>query len=222
MRYVDIEQYSDSWWKLHASIATASNFHRIISPKKRLPSAGQKGLIAEIVGNLCSLVVPKNVENYGTRATQHGRDTEEEARRWYMMEREEKVFNGGFCTTDDGRFGASPDGLIGLETSDLSEFATTCRGALELKCPQANTHAAYLLAGPILPDAYRCQVHGELIVTGAPWVDFVSYHPGMDPLLIRVVPDDFTEALRAELDNFFPRFLAALKQMKGATNGTAV
>lgn len=218
MIYHDTEQGSDAWWNLHSSVPTASNFYRILTPKTMKPSASRRGLIAELIGNRLSRYAPPRVETYTSRAMAHGLQTEEEARRWYALTRNVDVQNGGFCLTDDSRFGCSPDGIIGLQNIPESPNRNAIwriEGCLELKCPQADTHAGYLLEGGELPDDYRCQVHGQLIVTGARWVDFVSYHPGLPPLLLRVYPDEFTEVLRKALDEFHEEYLKALYRVAG-------
>ena len=40
-----------------------------------------------------------------------------------------------------------------------------------------------------LPGLYVPQVQGQLLVTGREWCDFLSYHPDMKPLLVRVERD---------------------------------
>ena len=60
-----------------------------------------------------------------------------------------------------------------------------------------------------LPDDYKCQVHGHLVVTGRKWWDFRSYYQGLPAMQIRVYPDDFTAKLAAELSAFCERYNAA-------------
>jgi putative phage-type endonuclease len=202
MIYHDVPQGADDWFDLRRGVPTASRFDRILTPKTLKPSGSQQGLIAELIGERLSAIPPEGVENYTNRAIRWGLHCEDEARHWYAMERGVQLRNGGFCLTDDGRFGASPDGLIGEE------------GCLELKCPQANVQAGYLLEG-VVPDEYKCQVHGHLIVTGYKWCDFMSYCPGdWKPLLIRVFPDDFTRELRIGLEVFWGRYAKAIEKIK--------
>ena len=84
---------------------------------------------------------------------------------------------------------------------------------LELKCPQLKTQAGYVLAGEELPSEYRPQVHGHLIVTGRPFVDFLSYSPPLPPLLIRVERSEYTDKLAAELERFHEKYEAARKKL---------
>jgi len=194
MKFHDVQQGSDDWAELRKGMPTASDFDKIMTPVGMKLSKSADKLIARLIGERMSPYMPERVETFSSRAMDWGRQTEEEARRFYEMERNCKVTNGGFCTTDDGRFGASPDGLVGED------------GMIELKCPEPGTHVGYLLEGGV-PSDYLCQVHGQLIVTGRKWVDFMSYAQGMPPLLVRVEPGLYTEQLRKLLyDEFLPRF----------------
>jgi hypothetical protein len=128
MKEYDVPQTSPEWWELHRGRPTASRFDQIITPKKAELSAASKTLICQLVaerhypGPLEELLAPP------TRAMQRGIELEPEARAFYELERSLDVRQVGFITTDDGRFGCSPDGLVGVE------------GGLELKCPDGKTH----------------------------------------------------------------------------------
>jgi hypothetical protein len=205
--YHNVEQGSDFWFELRKGIPTASNFGRILTPKTMKVSASGIKYAQELVGERLCKIPPEGVESATTRAMKWGTLCEQQARAFYCMDVGQDVFNGGFCLSDDGRFGASPDALIGLKLpGEHSDFAST-EGCLELKCPQAGTQIEYLCAG-VLPDDYKCQVHGQLIVTGAKWVDFLSYCPGLPEFKIRVEPDAFTDALRKALDTWYRDFEA--------------
>lgn len=157
-------------------------------------SAQAESYICRLIGDKYSLEYPPvTVE---TAAMKRGTQLEPEARSYYEMDRGLDVEQDGFCMTDDGRFGCSPDGLVGID------------GGLELKCPSPSTHVSYLLEG-VLPSEYKAQVHGSMIVTGRAWWDFMSYCPGLPPLLIRVGPDDYTEKLRTALEAFWLRLIEA-------------
>jgi hypothetical protein len=195
----DVEQCSNEWWELHRGRATASSFDKIIQPKKMLLSASVDDLIAELIAQKLTpmSMVP---EGFISKPMLNGIAMEPEARSWYAMERGIDVQRVGFCTTDDGRFGASPDALCDQD------------GLIEIKSPLAKTHVRYLMDGE-LPSEYRCQVHGELLVTGRAWADFVSYCPPLPPFIVRVVPDDFTKALADCLEKFWTKYEATLKKI---------
>ncbi len=216
MIFHDVEQGSDTWFSLRRGIPTASEFSRIITPAKgQTGGPGSRSYIANLIGERLALHLPVGAPSYTSRAMDHGREFEAEARRLFSFETNLEIGNGGFCQTDDKRFGSSPDGLLGTiaMADDPNRFG--CAGALELKCPQPETHAGYLLDGDILPQDYKYQVHGHLLVTGAPCCWFMSYCPGMRPLLLKIEPDETTEKLRAALEEFHGRLIEALAKVRG-------
>lgn len=205
MKIIDCEQKSDLWWASRKGIPTASQFDRIIQPKKMLPSASQEELIYELVAERMSNRAPGPADEYVSEAMREGIRNEPHARRWYEAFTDLEVRKVGFCLSDCGRWGASPDGL-------LYSDADTMAGCAELKCPQMKAQARYLLQGE-LPSEYKCQVHGELLVTGLPFVDFVSYCPGMETFHIRVEPDAFTAKLAECLELFWGKYVTALRKV---------
>lgn len=198
------EQLSRDWWELRRGIPTASGFDRILTPAKGLPSASQNGYIAELISERADFVPPYILPSGGYVSDEmaEGIRREPEARSWYAMQTDGDVQQVGFVLSACGRFGCSPDALVGED------------GGLELKNPAPKTHVEYLMRGE-LPVEYKCQVHGCLIVTGRKWFDFVSYCPGFAPFLVRVTPDEFTEKLRIELEAFSKRYRAALDRVVG-------
>lgn len=194
-------QYSPEWWEVRRGIPTASQFDKILTPTGKA-SAQADDYAAELIGDICCLNPNFLTERPMTRAMANGRDMEPEARRWFEMEKECRVQQVGFCVSDDGRFGCSPDGLVGEDS------------VLELKCPMAKTQVKYLLDGG-LPAEYRPQCHGHLLVTGRPVVWFCSYAPGLPGLIVKVVPDEYTVKLAAALAVFSEKFQAAKAKIGG-------
>lgn len=194
----NVAQLSDEWWALRAGIPTASEFKRIITAKDMLPSKGQAGYAAELAADL----VCQSPEYFTKKGrpinshTDYGRDMEEEARQWYAFTNKVEACTVGFITTDDGRFGCSPDILI------HDPISKKWLGGAEIKCVQAHKHAGFALKGQ-LPLEYTAQVHGCLAVTGLPYWDWVAYCPGMNQVVARVTPNDFTEALKVQLEAFW-------------------
>ena len=193
MKIIECVQYSPDWWEARRGIPTASSFDKIMTPKTMKLSESCMDYIYQLIADSIHFDPNMLTERPMTAAMRNGSECEPEARNYYAFDREMKVQQVGFCLSDDGKFGCSPDGLVGDA------------GLLELKCPQPHTHVKYLHLGE-LPNEYKAQVHGQLIVTGREWCDFMSYCPGFDPFIVRVTPDPFTETLRAVLDMFWQRF----------------
>lgn len=196
MKTFNCGQLTPEWWALRRGVLTASRVAKIITAKTQKLSAQADGLIYELLGELYRTTPPSEVERTGQMnyAMRFGQDCEHEARRYYEMTRGVDVEQVGFCLSDDGRLGCSPDGLVGDA------------GCLEIKAPQPATQIRYLLDDG-LPDEYRPQVHTHLLVTERDWCDFLAYSGhGLPHLLVRVTPDDYTETLRAALDEFGDRY----------------
>ena len=199
MRVIEGPQYTDEWWRVRRGIPTASEFGAIITPAKGEMSKQAIGYVCQLIADRYDPAYGMQ-EDYVSAAMKNGTDAEPDARRTYEMLRDVDVHEVCFCVTDDGRIGASPDGLVGDD------------GVLELKCPQPKTQVQYLVGGE-LPAAYRPQVHGHLVVTGRAWCDFMSYSPGLPPLLLRVTPDDYTAKLRAALAEFLELYDETLQSL---------
>ena len=199
MKIIDCQQYTPEWWLARRGLPTASVASRIITPAKGEYSKSADGLICEL---LAQQYDPSYgvYDDYQTAAMKNGSLLEPEARRFYEFHRNADVIQVGFCTTDDGTAGCSPDGLIGDD------------GLLEIKSPEAKTQVAYLLGGG-LPAEYKPQVHWHLAVTGRAWCDFISYSRGLPPLLLRIVPDDYTKQVRAHMARFVAELAEAREKL---------
>lgn len=203
MSWHDIQQYSPEWWELRRGLPTASQFHRIMTPTKRNYASGVTGANTYINELLADLYDPwyGQREDYQTAAMRQGHVMEPEARRWYEAAVETRVRHGGFFVTDDGRFGASPDGLVGDN------------GVLEVKSPQLKGQIA-VLRGGVIPPQHLVQCHGHLICSGRTWCDYLSYCRGLPHLYVRVTADDYTDALRKCLDRFADELAAARERIE--------
>lgn len=200
MRIIECEQGSAFWHSVRRGRPTSSDFDRIITPVKGLPSASQDGYIDELIAQLLDQNYSQEPSNqYISPSMQQGMDYEGAARSWYSFQFDREIRQVGICLSDCGRFGASPDGLIDDD------------GILEIKCPELKSHIRYLREG-VLPSEYRCQCHGLLAVSGRQWLDFVSYSPvpELENFVIRIVPDAFTVKLLNEVTAFADKLDAAL------------
>jgi len=195
MTTVQTDQRSAAWFEARRGMVTASRFDKILTPKEGKPSAQQNALINELIAESVlppqeGVILPVTEEMY------EGMKLEGEARCYFELEEAKvPVTQVGFCIHDSGLFGCSPDGLCGED------------GGLELKVPLAKTHIGYIRDG-VLPDAYKNQVHGSMIVTGRKWWSFFSYSRHFEPFHIRVERDAFTQKLEGELFAFCARYNA--------------
>jgi hypothetical protein len=180
-----VVQGSQDWLRLRSGIPTASCFDRVITPKRGERSGQFETYANELVAER---VMGRPLATADMPWMREGIEREPEAAAYYELVRGEPLDVVGFVTTDDGKFGCSPDRLCG-------------DGLVEIKCPRPATHIGYLLdAGP--DDAYRVQLQGQLLVTERPWVDIISYYPGLPETIVRVVRDEpFIEKLRVLLDD---------------------
>lgn len=180
------EQGTDEWLKARIGIPTSSNFDKLITSKGEPSKQAQKYCYQLAVERVTGV----REEVYKNGAMARGTELEAEARNLYEMLNGVTVQKVGLCLSDNSRFGASPDGLVGKN------------GMLEIKCPLAATHVAYLLDG-VIPSDYVPQVQGQLLVTGLRWVDFMSYYPGVKPLIVRVKRnEEFIAKLEKILESF--------------------
>ena len=191
---LDVAQGSPEWYDARLGLPTASAYDRILTPKKLQVSASATAYRNQLlVEYLFGIPV---VDADATGFMRRGAEMESEAVAWYEMHRDVDVDRVGFCLHDDRRTGCSPDGLVGDE------------GGLEMKCPSAHVHVGYLLDG--LTDEYRLQVQGGLWVTGRQWWDFLSYHPTLPAVLVRMHRDDeCIAALNAAIPAFCDQLDAA-------------
>lgn len=184
MKILDVKQGSVDWLIARSGIPTASEFDALLTPKfkvktgdgprtylcKKLAEAWQGGPL---------------MATQGAWAMEQGQILETEAIPWYSLEFNKDVQRVGFITSDDGKYGCSPDGLV----------AADC--GIEIKCPQLHTHVGYVLDG-VVPDEYTVQVHGSMFVTGFPRWQFLSYRRHFPHLLITVERDEEIQEKIAE------------------------
>jgi predicted phage-related endonuclease len=196
----NVVQGSPEWAACRVGIPTASDFDCIVTMKGE-PSKQRQKYLYQLAGER---ITGTREETYKNGSKERGIQMEEEARKLNTHVTGREVRQVGLCYPDkDKRYGCSPDGLVGDDT------------ALEIKCPSIAVHVEYLLNNK-LPSDYFQQVQGQLLVTKRHHVDFVSYYPGMDPLIISVMPDDvFLKALKKELAVFCDELEDVVKKLKG-------
>ena len=193
------EQGTDLWFKARMGIPTASNFSQIITSKGALSKSASKYMV-QLAGER---ITGKAENSYTNSALQRGTELEPEARSYYELITGNDVIEVGCVYKDEKKDrSCSPDGLIG-----------DC-GGLEIKCPLISSHYEYLKNGK-LPTAYYQQVQGSMYITGRSWWDFLSYYPGVRPLLVRVGRDvNFCVTLDKLLNEFIEELNSTVEFLK--------
>jgi YqaJ-like recombinase protein len=171
-----MEQNTPEWYAIRLGKPTASEFHRIITAVKGdLSKSARKYAHALVAETLLRRPLEKPP---GTPwAMERGKLLEPLAIQQYAFTNDVEVKRLGFATTDDGRVGASPDGLI-----------VGARGGLEVKCTLDENHMGIWIDGP--GEDYKQQVQASLAVCELEWWDLYAYHPELPPVTIRTYRDE--------------------------------
>lgn len=211
MKYHKVLPQSAEWFMLRSGKVTASEFHRLVTLKTWQPSKQKDAYLNELLAEWALRTAFTRPE-VKVLAMDRGVELEEEAVAYYEHVREEVTEVAGFFETDDGWLGASPDRLVGDE------------GLLEIKCPLADTQVGYFLQwrkNGALPEAYYWQRQVQLFVSERKWLDFLSYYPGLPPVLARVEPDPKAFATIREVMGEAIRYLQSHRRLLGEEMGEA-
>lgn len=193
MIFHDVEPLSEEWRACRLGIPTASNFHKIITPKRLVLSEQSKDYMHTL---LAEWMTGEETESFKSEFMQRGNDMEDQIWKAYEAYTGVETSRGGFFTTDDGLIGGSPDRLIG-DTGDL-----------EAKAPMIHTQVGYALGG--IDDAYMLQLQGRLWLHKREYVDIFSWHPRLFIPPVRVKPiDKFQKAIGEVLPAFVKTMLDA-------------
>lgn len=199
MKILDVVQGTEAWKAARLGVVTASEIDALVSPewKVRTGDGPRSYLCAKVAEKLLGYA-----SEGGSWATDQGVLLEKTAIPWYEFLHDVQVQRVGFCISDDGYYGCSPDGLLGDE------------GGLELKCPQGENHVRNLIMGEV-PKQYRAQVQFSMFVTGRRWWKFVSYNSFLPKLVLHVEADPAAHAaFRTALDAFIPQYATALARVQ--------
>ncbi len=237
MKIHDCQQGTLEWTKLHFGIPTASGLDNLLTPefelrKGELPKTYVYKKVAEKLQG--RPLIDLSASSF---MLEQGMIVEEEARPWYALEYDKKIKQVGFITTDDGRFGCSPDGLIvcpkcdgqgwyvmpnrntGEPEQEQCGFCLTTgfECGLEIKSPAAHTHCKYLCMG-VLPKEYVAQVYGSMFATGfKKWI-FVSYRRGFPALVLEIDQNEkVMSMIRAAINQFHADFDRAMDRIENIT-----
>lgn len=197
MLIVDCSQGSPEWRDARIGIPTASGFINLITPVAQKPTVGDRPRKYRMKKLAEWLTGEPQDDPQPTLDMERGTSVEQEARDWYAFQVEpEEVFEVGFIYKDASmRVGCSPDLML-----------ASGEGA-EIKCPRAPKHLEVMLSGEV-PAEHYAQVQGAIWIAEAEAWDYVSYHPRLDPVRIRVPRDDgYIDLLSTEVQAFNVRML---------------
>jgi putative phage-type endonuclease len=202
---VNIEQGTPEWLNARKGKLTASQAKDIITPTGKL-AAASKGLMRKLAREC---IIDDPLEFQGNAATQWGHAHEPIARDVFSELTGHAVDTVGMLQSSlHPCLACSPDGMMMIDG--------VIHG-LEIKCPSVDTHVDYLLDGE-LPAKYRPQVHFSMAITGIRTWYFMSYFPGLKPLIVPVAWGDYTDKIKAaalafaaEYEQEMPRILNAIR-----------
>ncbi len=112
MKIIECRQKDDMWWRVRRGVPTASGFDSIITAKR-------EEYAAATFTYACRLIADLYDGNYGPQSEFEsvsmieGARLEPEARAFYEFNHGVDVQEVGFVFSDCGRFGCSPDALVG-------------------------------------------------------------------------------------------------------------
>jgi hypothetical protein len=183
-----VEPGSGEWLQVRLGIPTASNFHKIVTPAKLEFSKQARSYAFRLVAERIMNESFDSIDHIDH--VQRGKDLEPAAVQMFEFEQDIQTKTVGFLTTDDMRYGATPDRLL-----------VGMNGALEIKCPSPAVHLEYLIDG--FGADYVCQVQGQALVGEFDKVIRYSYHPVLPPRLQETPRDELViKKLKDGLDQF--------------------
>jgi hypothetical protein len=176
MKIIDCLQGTPEWLAARLGRPTASEFHQVITAVKGDLSKSARKYAHQLVAE--TLLGRPLEKPPGTPwAMARGTELEPFARAQYAKDNKVEVRTVGFVTTDDGKVGASPDGLI-----------VGTPGGLEIKCLLDAAHVGVWTDGP--GDDFKQQVQGNLAVNELEYWDLYVWHPVLTPIKIRTYRDE--------------------------------
>lgn len=185
MRVLDVEQGSKSWLQSRVGVVTASRAKDLITVKNGDRSKSSKEGGAYFIELVGERLLGCDLDEVKSGAMDRGKEHEAMSRDWFAFTQDQDVVEVGFCVSDDGVIGCSPDGLIGDDSG------------LELKNPLAKTQVKYLLDSDQLvngKEGYGLQCQFSMLVTGRPRWNLLSFCPGIPAVLVEIERDEETIA----------------------------
>lgn len=169
---IECEQGSAEWHQARAGCITASMFS---VARERLKSGKNAGDLTNAAKDYAFRLAIERIsgealdEGFQTWAMKRGHELEPAARMEHEIQTGLLVQRAGFVTTEDGKFGASADGLIGDD------------GGAEYKCLVSPEKLRGIYINGDFSD-YIDQVQGCLWLTNRKWWHFGLYCPALESI----------------------------------------
>lgn len=186
MQIVDCVQGTPEWFAARLGIPTASMFATVMASGR---GGGESKTRATYMAKLAGeIITGEPAESFSNSHTERGNAQEADARKLYAFTRDVEPEIVGFIR--NGKKGASPDSLIGLD------------GALEIKCRLPHIQIETLFADKV-PSENVAQCQGVIWVGEREWIDYVSFCPKMPIFVKRLYRDeDYIARMSEQVDMF--------------------
>lgn len=190
-----VQQNTAAWHAERAGIPTASEAHRLITPKGN--SAGKDTHKKYMYDLLFQRVSQVPIVPFKSFWMERGHEEEKNAIQFYEFTREVETEPVGFILNDERTAGCSPDRrLVGVNAG------------LEIKSPKGATHLQYFCESGKAEGDHYCQVQYQCWITGWDYVDLYSYHDEIPAALVKTPRD---EAFIKTLDEIAKEFIQKLE-----------
>jgi hypothetical protein len=192
----NVEQGTPRWYSLRAGIPTASEFDKVMTPKKMEMASARHAYACRIIAGRLLNWQADSLDKIQHIADGKAGEPIAIARLEMVYLDGAKTRRVGFIRTNDRRLGASPDRVAGVSADE-----THVNTVIEAKSPTIPKQFEYLLFGH--DEAYRCQVQGQLYVAEADKAIFQSSNPRMPDYTVETGRDEpFIKKLADALERF--------------------
>jgi hypothetical protein len=171
----DLLQGTEEWHDQRRGIVTASVVGQLLTPTLKVANNDTSRALTALL--VAERITGYTDATYMTADMFRGHEDEPRAVAVYS-EHFAPVTTTGFMVRDDWgfRIGFSPDGLVGDD------------GLIEVKSRRQKKHLQTILSDAV-PAENMAQCQTGLLVSGRPWLDYVSYCGGMPLWRKRIEPD---------------------------------
>jgi hypothetical protein len=177
LKFHDIEQNTDEWFKLRAGKVGGSSIGCIMANYGKAFGEPAKALAVKLA--IEQITGEPQEAGYTNDHMIRGHEQEPIARALYEDTYFCDVTNGGFF--DCGKTGVSPDGIVN-------------EGVIEIKSVISKVHFKCVKRGSFDP-AYKWQLVLNMLCTDSEWIDFVSFcsefPEGKRLFVVRLNADDY-------------------------------